>query len=53
MIEAVIFALTIFIGWTMFDWVKHKKIIKENVVSGFVTAVVAGAAWYILFILFS
>ncbi|QKS72159.1 hypothetical protein FLK61_36500 [Paenalkalicoccus suaedae] len=52
MIEAFIFACTMFIGWTIFDYIKHKKFMKENVLSGLVVGVIAGIAWYILFIIF-
>ncbi|MDQ0255856.1 hypothetical protein J2S74_003240 [Evansella vedderi] len=52
MVEAIIFAITIFIGWVIFDTVKHKRVIKENVWSGLVTAIVAGVFWYILFVVF-
>lgn len=52
MIGAFIFTITMFIGWTIFDYIKHRKLIKENIVSGFVASVVAGIAWYILFIIF-
>lgn len=52
MIGAFIFTMTMFIGWTLFDFMKHKKFIKENIISGFVASVVAGIAWYILFVIF-
>ncbi|MDG5790099.1 hypothetical protein QA612_21900 [Evansella sp. AB-P1] len=52
MAQAIIFAITIFIGWIVFDAVKNKKVIKENVLSGLITALIAGIAWYILFIIF-
>jgi hypothetical protein len=52
MIGALIFAITMFIGWTIFDAIKHKKIIKENVISGLAASIVAGIAWYILFVIF-
>ncbi|WP_416151729.1 hypothetical protein ACM26V_12455 [Salipaludibacillus sp. HK11] len=52
MFPAVVFAITMFIGWIVFDAIKHKKVIKENVISGFVASIVAGFAWYILFIIF-
>jgi hypothetical protein len=52
MFQAVIFAITMFIGWIIFDAIKHKKIIKENIISGFFAAIVAGFFWYILFIIF-
>jgi hypothetical protein len=52
MLGAFIFAVTMFVGWTIFDLVKHKKIMKENVISGLVAAVTAGIAWYILFVIF-
>ncbi|ADU31615.1 hypothetical protein [Evansella cellulosilytica] len=52
MFEAIVFAITIFIGWVIFDAVKHKKVIKENVFSGLVAAIVAGIVWYVLFIIF-
>ncbi|WP_198520810.1 hypothetical protein [Alteribacter populi] len=52
MIQSIIFAITIFIGWVIFDGIKHRKIIKENVLAGLAAAIVAGIAWYILFIIF-
>ncbi|MFA9560236.1 hypothetical protein ACERII_23235 [Evansella sp. AB-rgal1] len=52
MSQALIFAITIFIGWVIFDAVKHKKIIKENIFSGLITSIIAGFVWYILFIIF-
>lgn len=52
MIGALIFAVTMFIGWTIFDYIKHKKLIKENVVSGLAASIVAGVVWYILFVIF-
>ncbi|MCD8510284.1 MAG: hypothetical protein LRY73_10700 [Bacillus sp. (in: Bacteria)] len=52
MVEAIIFAITIFFGWVIFDTVKNKKLIKENIWAGLVTAIVAGLIWYILFIVF-
>ncbi|MCR6107792.1 hypothetical protein HXA34_15915 [Salipaludibacillus agaradhaerens] len=52
MIQALIFTITIFIGWLIFDAIKHKKLLKENIISGLLTAVVAGVFWYILFIVF-
>ncbi|MBU9721767.1 MULTISPECIES: hypothetical protein [Bacillaceae] len=52
MFQALIFAITIFIGWVIFDGIKHKKIIIENVWAGLVAAIIAGVFWYILFIIF-
>ncbi|WP_280770079.1 hypothetical protein [Salipaludibacillus daqingensis] len=52
MFQAVVFMITIFIGWVFFDAIKHKKIIKENVISGLIASIIAGFAWYILFIIF-
>ncbi|SDZ49011.1 hypothetical protein SAMN05421736_11492 [Evansella caseinilytica] len=52
MIQAIVFAITIFVGWIMFDAIKHKKFIQENIWSGLITAVIAGAVWYVLFIVF-
>lgn len=50
--QAIVFAITIFFGWVIFDFIKHKKIIKENVMAGLFTAVIAGVFWYILFVIF-
>ncbi len=52
MFPAVVFGITMFIGWIIFDAIKHKQVIKENVISGFIASIVAGVAWYILFIIF-
>ncbi|ADH98715.1 hypothetical protein [Salisediminibacterium selenitireducens] len=52
MIQALIFTVTIFIGWVIFDGIKHRKIHMENVWAGLVTAVIAGIVWYILFVIF-
>ena len=52
MVQAMIFAITIFIGWVIFDGIKHRRIIKENVLAGLVTGVTAGLFWYILFVIF-
>lgn len=52
MFQAIVFAITIFTGWIIFDAIKHKRVIKENVISGFLTAIVAGFVWYVLFIIF-
>lgn len=52
MFQAIIFTITMFGGWIVFDAIKHKKIMKENVLSGLVASIVAGFAWYILFIIF-
>ncbi|GEL08701.1 hypothetical protein [Salisediminibacterium halotolerans] len=52
MVQAFIFAVTIFLGWIIFDGIKHKKILKENVFAGLITGVTAGVFWYILFIIF-
>ncbi|MBB5172849.1 hypothetical protein [Texcoconibacillus texcoconensis] len=52
MLQATIFAITMFIGWTIFDLIKYRKWTKENIITGFVTSVISGIAWYILFIVF-
>ncbi|WP_169819173.1 hypothetical protein [Anaerobacillus arseniciselenatis] len=52
LVQVIVFIFTIFIGWFMFDLVKHKKIIKENVLTALIAAIVAGAAYYVLFVLF-
>lgn len=52
MIGAIFFAIAVFIGWFIFDFVQNKKIIIENVISAFITAIVAGIVWYILFLVF-
>ncbi|WP_179298875.1 hypothetical protein [Evansella halocellulosilytica] len=52
MLGAITFAITIFIGWVIFDAVKHKKVIKENVWAGLIAAIFAGIVWYILFVIF-
>ena len=52
MLGAIVFTITIFFGWVIFDLVKHKKIIKENVWAGLFAAIVAGVVWYIFFIIF-
>ncbi|WP_201745328.1 hypothetical protein [Alteribacter lacisalsi] len=52
MAQAIIFAITMFIGWLIFDAIKHKKIIKENVLAGAFAGVIAGIVWYILFVIF-
>lgn len=52
MIQVVVFILTIFIGWVIFDFVKHKKLIKENVFTALISAIVAGIAYYVLFGIF-
>lgn len=44
----IFFMLAIFSGWVIFDFVKHKKLIKENVISAFVASIIAGIVWYIL-----
>lgn len=52
MAQAIIFAITIFIGWVIFDGIKHKKVHRDNVIAGFITAIIAGAVWYLLFVIF-
>ncbi|WP_181186282.1 hypothetical protein [Alkalicoccus urumqiensis] len=52
MIGALIFTLTMFVGWIIFDGIKHREIRKENVVSGLAAAIAAGVFWYILFVVF-
>ncbi|MFC4737714.1 hypothetical protein ACFO4L_14005 [Bacillus daqingensis] len=52
MLGAFIFTITMFIGWTLFDYIKHKKLMKENVISGLIASIVAGIVWYILFVIF-
>ncbi len=52
MSEAIIFAIAIFFGWLIFDFVKHKKLTVELVVGAFIVAVVAGFGWFILDVLF-
>ncbi len=48
MAEAISFALAVFIGWVIFDFVKHKRFIKEHVLSALTIGVIAGIAWYVL-----
>ncbi|WP_171051808.1 hypothetical protein [Alteribacter natronophilus] len=52
MAQAVIFAITMFIGWVIFDAIKHKKFIKENILAGAIAGIIAGVVWYILFVIF-
>jgi TRAP-type C4-dicarboxylate transport system permease small subunit len=51
-IGILVFIFTIFIGWIIFDFVKHKQIKKENVLTAFVSAVIAGVVYYILYWVF-
>ncbi|WP_216830959.1 hypothetical protein [Alkalihalobacterium elongatum] len=48
MYDALLFAIAIFFGWIIFDFVKHKKFTKENVLSALIVAVIAGVAWAII-----
>ena len=52
MVEVLIFAVTVFSGWLLLDYVKHKKLTKENVASAAVSGAIAGVAWYVLFVIF-
>ncbi|MCK0472687.1 hypothetical protein [Halalkalibacter sp. APA_J-10(15)] len=45
---AIIFALAVFCGWFIFDFVKHKKVTMEMVMSSLVISVIAGVAWWLL-----
>jgi cytochrome c biogenesis protein CcdA len=51
-VQVIVFIITIFIGWLIFDFVKHKKLTKENTLTALIAAVVAGVAYYVLFGLF-
>ncbi|MDE5415722.1 MAG: hypothetical protein LPK26_11660 [Bacillaceae bacterium] len=48
MVEALLFGIAIFFGWVIFDFVKHKKFSKENILSALVVGVIGGVAWYII-----
>ena len=52
MVQIIVFIFTIFIGWLIFDYVKHKKITKENVLTAFISGIVAGVVYYILYWVF-
>ncbi|WP_179295611.1 hypothetical protein [Bacillus sp. FJAT-45350] len=52
MSEPIIFAITIFIGWLIFDFVKHKKLTKELVIGALIVAIIAGLGWFVLDLLF-
>ncbi|MED1563189.1 hypothetical protein AJ85_07390 [Alkalihalobacillus alcalophilus ATCC 27647 = CGMCC 1.3604] len=44
--DAIIFGFTVFIGWTIFDFVKEKKLKKELVISSFVIGIIAAIGWW-------
>ncbi|GAE28061.1 hypothetical protein JCM9140_4250 [Halalkalibacter wakoensis JCM 9140] len=46
--STITFAFSIFCGWLIFDFVKHRKFTKESVASSLVIAIVAGLFWWIL-----
>ncbi|WNF36323.1 hypothetical protein RJD24_18030 [Bacillaceae bacterium IKA-2] len=52
MFQVIVLIFTIFAGWLIFDFVKHKKFNKENVFTAFITALIAGVAYYVLYWLF-
>ncbi|ARK31878.1 hypothetical protein [Halalkalibacter krulwichiae] len=52
MISTIVFAFAIFCGWLVFDFVKHRKITMEMVISSFVIAVAAGILWWLLELIF-
>ncbi|QOY38795.1 hypothetical protein AWH56_012060 [Anaerobacillus isosaccharinicus] len=52
MVQIIVFIFTIFIGWLIFDFVKQKKITKENVLTAFISGIVAGVVYYILYWVF-
>ncbi|WP_196121204.1 hypothetical protein [Anaerobacillus alkaliphilus] len=52
MIQVLVFIFTIFVGWLIFDFVKHKKLQKENVLTALISAIVAGVAYYVLYWVF-
>ncbi|MBU8905349.1 hypothetical protein [Desertibacillus haloalkaliphilus] len=53
MVESIVFAFTVFVGWVIFDFTKHKKLMKEQVLGALVVGLIAGAGWYLLGVLFS
>lgn len=48
MVEAISFALAVFIGWVIFDFVKHKQFKKEHVLSALTIGIIAGIGWFVL-----
>ncbi|UOE93620.1 MULTISPECIES: hypothetical protein [Bacillaceae] len=51
--NAIFFALAIFIGWVIFDYSKYKQFKKENIYGALFIAIVAGVAWFLLDIVFA
>ncbi|WP_169823070.1 hypothetical protein [Anaerobacillus alkalilacustris] len=49
MVQVTVLMVTIFVGWLLLDFVKHKKLTKENVLSAGISGVVAGGLYYLLF----
>ncbi|WP_185819722.1 hypothetical protein [Salibacterium salarium] len=51
-LEAVSFALAVFIGWVLFDYSKEKKWRKEKIVESFVAGVAGAVGWALLAVMF-
>ncbi|WP_169824071.1 hypothetical protein [Anaerobacillus alkalidiazotrophicus] len=52
MVQVTVLMVTIFVGWLLLDFTKHKKLTKENVLSALISGFIAGAVYYFLFGLF-
>ncbi|MGO4889000.1 hypothetical protein ACJ2A9_14690 [Anaerobacillus sp. MEB173] len=53
MIQAFVLAVTVFIGWTLLDFVKKKRLTKESLIGSFITAILAGVVWFIMELIIS
>ncbi|MFB4159965.1 hypothetical protein ACE1TF_08785 [Geomicrobium sp. JSM 1781026] len=42
---AIFFGIAIFIGWTLIDLSKHKKITAENLLGSLIVAIIGGLGW--------
>lgn len=52
MVQVIVLVFTVFVGWVILDFVKHKKFSKENILTALISAIVAGVAYYVLFGIF-
>ncbi len=46
MVDAIVFGFTVFVGWTLFDFVKEKKLKKELILASAFIGVIAALAWW-------
>ncbi|WP_169917360.1 hypothetical protein [Alkalihalobacterium alkalinitrilicum] len=52
MFDAFLFGIAICFGWIIFDFVKHKKFSKENILSAFMVGIIGGGTWYLIELIF-